>query len=442
MKKVHLFFVSILVLLSVLIIYIIQDSQNKLTLKIKSSIPKHARYIIKDSINLYLNNFGVKLNYNQTKRIKSLKGNFYYLNEYNNKLLDYQGPRAYLGFKNDKLFLISGTGIISYSNIENLIKKKDFKLKSIKSNLKEIIKYKDFFLNSNFGVKGILLDDNSIYISISNEIKKDCYNISVLKSEINLENLSFSYLFNPSECVKKKNKYGEFQPIQSGGAMSMLDYDNFLLTTGEFRFRDLAQSDESLFGKVLKINKKNGNHSIISKGHRNSQGIHYDDTQKVILSTEHGPLGGDEVNINHNIFEKNNYGWPISSYGEHYPDMTPKNAYDKAPLHKSHSRYGFIEPVKYFVPSIGISKVIKVDSGFNYSEYNNYFFSSMGYADRENAQSIHNLVLDKNYNQIIFEDKIKINHRVRDIVFIPELKIIIGYLEKRGSLITLSINEK
>jgi len=37
------------------------------------------------------------------------------------------------------------------------------------------------------------------------------------------------------------------------------------------------------------------------------------------LSTEHGPKGGDEININHNpILKIKNFGWPISSYGEHY----------------------------------------------------------------------------------------------------------------------------
>ena len=86
-------------------------------------------------------------------------------------------------------------------------------------------------------IKGILIDKKSIYIAISNEIREDCYNISVLKSDINLENLKFVYLFNPNECVEKINTYGEFQPIQSGGVMEDFDEDHFLLTTGEFRFR-------------------------------------------------------------------------------------------------------------------------------------------------------------------------------------------------------------
>ena len=104
------------------------------------------------------------------------------------------------------------------------------------------------------------------------------------------------------------------------------------------------------------------------------------------MTTEHGPLGGDEVNINKNIFYKNNYGWPISSYGEHYPNMVSEDAYEKAPLYKSHSQYGFIEPIKYFVPSIGISQILKVEKSFGYNQQQNYFFSSMGYPDRENAK--------------------------------------------------------
>ena len=184
----------------------------------------------------------------------------------------------------------------------------------------------------------------------------------------------------------KNNSYGEFQPIQSGGVVEDFDEDHFLLTTGEFRFRDHAQNNNSVFGKILLINKNNGDYKIISKGHRNAQGLFYDKENNIIVNTEHGPFGGDEVNINKNIFQINNYGWPISSYGEHYPNMVSKDAYDKAPLYKSHLKYGFIEPVKYFVPSIGISQILKVKNSFGYENKQNYFFSSMGYTDRVNAK--------------------------------------------------------
>ena len=51
----------------------------------------------------------------------------------------------------------------------------------------------------------------------------------------------------------------------------------------------------------------------------------------------------------------------------------------------------------------------------------------MGYEDRENSLSIHEIVFDKYYYKIIDEDKIKINNRVRDLVFIKEKNILLGF---------------
>ena len=62
--------------------------------------------------------------------------------------------------------------------------------------------------------------------------------------------------------------------------------------------------------------------------------------------------------------------------------------------------------------------------------------------DRVNALSIHQIVFDENYKNILYEDEIRLNNRIRDIIFIPNKKIIIGYLEKKGSIITLSDNGK
>ena len=84
--------------------------------------------------------------------------------------------------------------------------------------------------------------------------------------------------------------------------------------------------------------------------------------------TEHGPWGGDEINI---IFKGKNYGWPISSYGKHYCEKkTPrsdkcKKKYLDYPLHKSHFDFGFEEPIKFFDKSLGISEIIKLGNKFS-----------------------------------------------------------------------------
>ena len=80
----------------------------------------------------------------------------------------------------------------------------------------------------------------------------------------------------------------------------------------------------------------------------------------MILVTEHGPDGGDEINLIE-INKENipNYGWAVASYGEHYGGKSLLNyeKYKKYPLIKSHKNNGFIEPIKYFDPSIAISEI-------------------------------------------------------------------------------------
>ena len=111
-------------------------------------------------------------------------------------------------------------------------------------------------------------------------------------------------------------------------------------------------------------------------GHRNPQGLYFDKENNFILETEHGPQGGDEINLieinQANESAIQNYGWPISSEGEHYGGRTEENVekYEKYPLHNSHIEYGFIEPIMSFVPSIGISEIVKISP-------NKYVVSSM-----------------------------------------------------------------
>jgi glucose/arabinose dehydrogenase len=85
---------------------------------------------------------------------------------------------------------------------------------------------------------------------------------------------------------------------------------------------------------------------IFSIGHRNPQGlINLDDD---IYSVEHGPKGGDEINL---VKLGQNYGWPLYSFGSKYADGSayPANFGIK----------GFTAPIYTFIPSIGISNVVK-----------------------------------------------------------------------------------
>ena len=125
--------------------------------------------------------------------------------------------------------------------------------------------------------------------------------------------------------------------------------DTLLFSTGDFRSRFRAQVKDSIFSKILEINKETNDYKVISMGHRNPQGLFFDSKNDILLEAEHGPEGGDEINlIKLNQREIPNYGWAISSYGEHYGGKNAsynKKKYVKYPLHKSHEEYGFIEPL-------------------------------------------------------------------------------------------------
>ena len=206
-----------------------------------------------------------------------------------------------------------------------------------------------------------------------------------------------------------------------------------MFTTGDFRNRPLAQNLKSDFGKIIKINLKSKKSEIVSSGHRNPQGLFYSKKFDFILSTEHGPKGGDEINLNLNPFTKiKNFGWPISSYGEHYHKNYSERILKEAPLNKSHKKYGFEEPIKYFDPSIGISEVKSI------SENDNIFLiGSMGNEIKDQDLGLHVVELDKNYKKIIKHNYIPINERVRDIIVAKNKKVIVLFLETTSSLLIL-----
>ena len=175
-------------------------------------------------------------------------------------------------------------------------------------------------------------------------------------------------------------------------------------------------------------------------GHRNPQGLYYDSQNDYIISTEHGPAGGDEINININpgTGSLKNYGWPISSYGVHYDDKFERKS---APLHKSHKKYGFIEPLKFYSSSIGISEIIKIPDKFNKYFKNDFLICAMGSRLVEGDLSIHHLKFNEDFSNIIDQNVIQIGERVRDIIYVPQINKFLSYLESSGSILVISNNQ-
>lgn len=90
--------------------------------------------------------------------------------------------------------------------------------------------------------------------------------------------------------------------------------------------------------------------AIFSYGHRNPQGIIIDPQTKNIWSHEHGPRGGDELNV---IKKGGNYGWPLVSYGINYNGTQFTDKTEQAKIET---------PALYWLPSIGPSDMVYVSS--------------------------------------------------------------------------------
>ena len=307
---------------------------------------------------------------------------------------------GFIDFHKNNLFILSSTGVLIYA--ENFTNQNY--LLQIKNNINNFIGKEQFSKNQWFSIKDMHIFNNKIYISYTEEIKKNCWNTSIIYGNINYNYIDFKKFFSPSKCISSiDNIDKEFNAHQSGGRIINFDDDNFLFSIGEYRSRYLAQDKKSVNGKIIKIDIKSKDYKIFSMGHRNPQGLYFDKQNNIVLETEHGPKGGDEINVIEIDEEKIlNYGWPIASYGEHY-NRKNKAVYQKYPLYKSHKQFGFIEPLKSFVPSIGISEITKIAD-------NKYVFGSMVgksifFFDLDNIKKINNL------------KKIDVFERVRDLKF-------------------------
>jgi glucose/arabinose dehydrogenase len=148
------------------------------------------------------------------------------------------------------------------------------------------------------------------------------------------------------------------QPLTSSevhfGSRIVFDGKGYMFfTSGERGKRENAQDLGNHLGKVLRlhddgkvptdnpfVNNPKAKPEIWSYGHRNLQGLYYDKATGTLWEHEHGPRGGDELNI---VEKGKNYGWPVITYGINY---------DSTIITDITAKEGMEQPVRYWVPSI------------------------------------------------------------------------------------------
>ncbi len=150
--------------------------------------------------------------------------------------------------------------------------------------------------------------------------------------------------------------------------------------------------------------RKEGLDEIYSFGHRNPQGLFYDKKRNILFECEHGPRGGDEINI---IQKEGNYGWPMASFGKEYWS----NNY----VGMARSYKGMIDPIKVYTPSIAPSSLM-VYSGKLFKQWEgDLFLGALA------LKHINKITLDKD-NKVIKEERLfeELDKRVRNIIEAPD----------------------
>ena len=254
------------------------------------------------------------------------------------------------------------------------------------------------------GLKGIFFIEDKAFGFISSRTI-NCYKSSLIS--IKSKTIIFETACLPDDHLIDYNGIG--------GANLILD-ENVYISIGAPEatsqlIRNLSQDKSSYYGKILKLDKKEVYNEkvkdveIFSFGHRNPQGlINYDNK---ILSTEHGPYGGDEINI---IAKDNNYGWPVTSYGTKYHknDADENERGSGESFSFNHNESGFIEPLYTFIPSEAISDLTECPK--NLKEYYSkpcLLLSSL------KAGSLFVVILEDDMSRVISIEKINIGLRIR-----------------------------
>tara|TARA_B100000902_G_scaffold81727_2_gene86341 strand:- start:4262 stop:5503 length:1242 start_codon:yes stop_codon:yes gene_type:complete len=379
MKKI--LFLSIFFLISVFIGY----ENPKLVEKPKNYIKFHLK-----NMNL-IDNFAVDKN-----EINEIEKEKYKIEEKNKLIVEGNSYNLILNKK------INFDGRTAGFFIDNLDKKKfefDIFLQNglnINNNTtKEIFLPNDISFDQNGGLKSIF-EVNEKKFAITSNKNINCAYAVIYEIETKINLLK-------TKCLPDI-KNVDFNGL--GGAV--IEKDNYIyLSIGapewdSKQISSLAQDEKYFYGKIIRIKKdyfinNSGGKPVIdifTYGHKNPQGLTYSD--KHFFSIEHGPQGGDEINL---IIKGKNYGWPEVSYGTEYNNGKGYKKFDNK----------FEKPMFTFLPSIAPSSMSKCPG--NLKKYYSNDICLMFLTLRE--MSLYVLLIDESKLNVISYEKFEIGERMR-----------------------------
>lgn len=298
--------------------------------------------------------------------------------------------------------IVDGAGNFSVLNIESN------ELVPISSNLDNIVDEQNYSgliipeLFGRFGLRDLYYSaaNEQLFVSLFVDVSSDgCYGIGVYQADLSSSggtlpvSIKFEPFFESDVCNR------DFNGHASGGRIEELD-GRLLLTIGSYDLNlygdiSIPQSPNNVAGKVIAINE-NADYDVLSMGHRNQQGLEV--VSGDIFITEHGPMGGDEINVI--IGNGEHYGWPFVAFGFDYDYVQRFRLNNVSP---------FILPSYYFTPSIGISQLVFYDASRLPRWTNKFIVSSL------KDKSLYLLDFNPETKSFISSERIHIGSRIRDL---------------------------
>jgi len=225
--------------------------------------------------------------------------------------------------------------------------------------------------------------------------------------------------------------------VHYGARLAFLPDTTLLLGIGDgFDHREEAQRPQTHYGTYVHLNADgsaidgpfaDAAPGVYTIGHRNPQAITVDPASGIVYSNEHGPRGGDEINI---LVEGRNYGWPIATHGVDYTGalVSPYTSYP-----------GMEEPLLYWVPSIAPSSMA-VYHGALFPEWEgDLLVTALIRGDAETASG-HLRRIDLEDGEVVGQDVLlgDVEARMRFVTIAPDGTIYLLTDEPEGQLIRLT----
>ncbi|MEZ4705239.1 MAG: PQQ-dependent sugar dehydrogenase [Bdellovibrionota bacterium] len=251
-----------------------------------------------------------------------------------------------------------------------------------------------------------------IYLSYSAQLENGTYTTRILRGHIKQHRFQ-------DEQILFTALPGQTTMHHYGSRIVFDDEGHFFFGVGDRGQRDLAQDLSVHMGKIFRLNldgsvpKDNpfvrtpkAQPEIWSYGHRNPQGLFFDRVTHILWEQEHGPRGGDEINI---IQRGKNYGWPQITYGREYHGPKINGGAYEGP--------GMEQPEYYYVPSIAPCGLL-VYEGSMFPQWKGSIFS--GALAHQHLNRLHKDAQGMYKEDRMFSD---LSKRVRNVIEGPDGEI-------------------